>query len=206
MLDADGQQAHPGSPFRRILGARHPRDAIAMPLILLLPLLAACVFALWVLLLPLSVVQRYRYGRARRRVQPLAVRINAWLLAVSALLFLAGAWVAGHWIADAVRDASIGVTAGVAVGLLGSRLDRFEATDRGLYRTPNRWLVLALATLLALRILLGLWLAWSGSAAGEAGWQAWLDRGGLLGVAGVLIGYALATAWALRVRLRRGRA
>lgn len=176
-----------------------------MPLILLLPLLAAVVFALWVLLLPLSVVQRYRYGRARRRVQPLAVRINAWLLAASALLFLAGAWVAGHWISDALRDASIGMAVGVAVGLLGSMLDRFEATERGLYRTPNRWLVLSLATLLALRILLGLWLAWSGSVAGEAGWESWLDRGGLLGVAGVLIGYALATAWALLARIDRGR-
>lgn len=177
-----------------------------MPLILLLPLLAAGVFALWVLLLPLSVVQRYRYGRARRRLQPLAVRINAWLLAVSAPLFLAGAWVAGHWIADALRDAATGMALGVVVGLLGARLDRFEATDRGLYRTPNRWLVLALATLLALRILLGLWLAGSGSTAGEAGWQSWLDRGGLLGVAGVLVGYALATAWTLRLRIRPGRA
>lgn len=177
-----------------------------MPLILLLPLLAAVVFALWVLLLPLSVVQRYRFGRARRRVQPLAVRINAWLLAASALLFLAGAWLAGHWIADALRDAATGMAAGMVVGLLGARLDRFEATDRGLYRTPNRWLVLALATLLALRILLGLWLAWSGSAGEAAGWQAWLDRGGLLGVAGVLLGYALATAWALVARIRRASA
>jgi uncharacterized membrane protein YidH (DUF202 family) len=175
-----------------------------MPLILLLPLLAACVFALWVLLLPLSVVQRYRYGRARRRVQPLAVRINAWVLAVSALLFLAGTWVAGHWIADGFRDAAIGMAVGLAVGVLGSRLDRFEATDRGLYRTPNRWLVLALATLLALRIVLGLWLAWPGSGNGEGGWQAWLDRGGLLGVAGVLLGYAQATAWGLLARVRRG--
>jgi len=173
-----------------------------MPLILLLPLLAAAVFALWVLLLPLSVMQRYRHGRARRRVQPLAVRINAWLLAVAALLFLAGAWVAGHWIADALRDAATGMAVGIAVGLLGARLDRFEATGRGLYRTPNRWLVLALAWLLALRVGLGLWLAWSGNPAGEAGWHAWLDRGGLLGVAGVLLGYALATAWALRARIR----
>jgi hypothetical protein len=176
-----------------------------MPLIVLLPLLAACVFALWVLLLPLSVMQRYRHGRARRRVQPLPVRINAWLLAVSALLFLAGSWVAGHWIADALRDAATGLAVGVGIGLVGTRLDRFEATDRGLYRTPSRWLMLAVATLLALRIGLGLWLAWSGNPAGEAGWQAWLDRGGLLGVAGVLLGYALATAWALRARIRHGR-
>lgn len=174
-----------------------------MPLILLLPLLAAGVFALWVLLLPLSVVQRYRHGRARRRVQPLAVRLNAWLLAASALLFLAAAWVAGHWIADALRDAAIGMAVGMAIGLLGTRLDRFEATAGGLYRTPNRWLVLGLATLLALRILLGLWLAWSGGTQAQGGWETWLDRGGLLGVAGALIGYATATAWALAARIRR---
>jgi hypothetical protein len=172
-----------------------------MPLLLLVPLLVAGVFALWVLLLPISITQRYRHGRARRRVQPWVVGANAWLLAVSMLVFLASAWALGHWVPDALRDAAIGLAAGALVGLAGLRVDAFEATPQGFFRTPNRWLVLGLALLLAARIAMGLWLAWSG-AAGTGSW-AWVTRGGLLGVAGVLLGYALATAWGLRARMRR---
>lgn len=171
-----------------------------MPLLLLLPLLLAGLFALWVLLLPLTLLQRYRHGRARRRLQPWAVRMNAWLLLASALVFLAAAWAMGHWVVDAWRDAAIGVLLGAAVGAVGLRVDRFESTPQGVYRTPNRWLLLGLSLLLAVRIAMGLWLAWSDGP--ESGAWAWISRGGLLGVAGVLLGYALATAWGLRGRLR----
>lgn len=170
-----------------------------MPLILLLPLLVAGLFALWVLLLPLTLLQRYRHGRARRRLQPWAVRANAWLLAVSVLVFVCSAWAIAHWVPDALRDATIGLATGAAVGLAGLRLARFEATPQGLYRTPNRWLVLGLSVLLAARIAIGLWLA-LGDGPGTGAW-AWLSRGGLLGVAGVLLGYAFATTWGLRRRL-----
>ena len=40
-----------------------------MPLLLLLPLLILAIVALWALLLPISLIQRYRFGRKRRRVQ-----------------------------------------------------------------------------------------------------------------------------------------
>ena len=171
-----------------------------MPLLLFLPLLVAGLFALWVLLLPLSILQRYRHGRARRRVQPWAVRVNAWLLLVSTVVFLAAALALGHWIDHAWRDAAIGLVVGTAVGVLGLRLDRLEATSEGLFRTPNRWLVLGLSLLLAARIAMGLWLAWGDAT--DAGAMAWLTRGGLLGVAGVLLGYGLSTAWGLRDRVR----
>lgn len=172
-----------------------------MPLLLLLPLLLAAVFALWVLLLPLAIVQRYRHGRARRRVQPWFVGANAWLLALSALVFLASAWGLGHWVPGALPDAALGLGAGLLAGLAGLRLDRFEATPQGFFRTPNRWLVLGLSLLLAARIAVGAWLAWQ-ELAGSAG-LAWVTRGGLLAVAGVLLGYASATAWGLRARVRR---
>lgn len=170
-----------------------------MPL-LLLPLLVAGLFALWVLLLPLSILQRYRHGRARRRVQPWAVRVNAWLLLLSTVAFLAVALALGHWVDQALRDAAIGLAIGVAVGLLGLRLDRFESTSDGMFRTPNRWLVLGLSLLLAARIAMGFWLAWGDGV--QAGATAWLTRGGLLGVGGVLLGYGLATSWGLRDRVR----
>lgn len=177
-----------------------------MPLLLLIPLLVAALFALWVVLLPLTILQRYRLGRARRRVQPWFVRINAWLLVVSAGVYLAAAALVDPWVADALRDAAIGLVVGIVVGLLGTRLDRFEATSKGLFRTPHRWLLLALTLLLAGRILLGIWLALS-DASPDGAWEL-VSRGGLLAVGGVLLGHALATTWGLRHRLRtrsRGR-
>ena len=92
---------------------------------------------------------------------------------------------------------------GVLVGIAGLWLMRIERDARGLWVTPNRWLVLALTTLVALRVLAGLWRAWRSIAqTGTASFAA-LDAGVWTGVAGLLLGYALATAWGLRARLGR---
>ncbi|HET8819045.1 MAG TPA: DUF1453 domain-containing protein [Xanthomonadaceae bacterium] len=171
-----------------------------MPLLLLLPLLVACLFALWVVSLPLVVAQRYRHGRARRRVQPWYVRINAWLLAASAVGLLAFAAIVAQWVPDALRDAATGLAVGIAVGLLGMRLDRFESTPQGLFRTPHRGLLLALTLLLAGRIVLGAWLAWS-DALVDGAWGL-VSRAGLLAIGGVLLGHGVATTWGLRRRVR----
>ena len=171
-----------------------------MPLILLLPLLVAGLFALWVVLLPLAILQRYRHGRARRRVQPWFVRINAWLMVLSTGVFLAVAALLEQWVPDALPDSLVGLAIGACVGLLGLRLDHFEAGPGGLFRTPNRWLLLAMTLLLAARVVIGFWLAWDdGTATGAWGW---ITRGWLLGVGGVLLGHALVTTWGLRDRLR----
>lgn len=173
-----------------------------MPLLLLIPLLVVGLFALWVVLLPLSLFQRYRFGKARRRVQPWFVRANAWLLSVSALVFVLFAWAAGNWIDGALPDALAGLALGGLLGVLGLLLDRFEWTSLGVFRTPNRWLVLGLSLLVAGRIVLGLWLAWSDAPA--TGTPGWATRGGLLGIGGLLVGYAWATAVGLRRRIARG--
>lgn len=168
---------------------------------MLVPALLAALFVLWALLFPLAIIQRYRHGKARRRVQPWAVRVNAWLLAASTLLFVAFAWIMARWIADALADAGIGLAIGGAVGLVGLAFDRFEATPQGIFRTPNRWLVLGLSLLVAARIGIGLWLVWSDGPSTNA--TALLSRGGLLGVGGVLLGYAALTGWGLRFRVAR---
>lgn len=172
-----------------------------MPLLLVLPLAIALLLLAGLLLMPLSLLLRYRRGKGRRRVQPWGVRVNAWLLLASALVLLAVAASLGSWWPGALRDAAAGLVAGVLAGALGLQLDRFEATPRGFFRTPNRWLVLALSWLLAARIVAGLWLAWGGPEAGSG----WVTRSGLLGVGGVLLGFALATAWGLRHRVLRAR-
>ena len=86
-----------------------------MPLILLLPLLVAGLFALWVVLLPLTILQRYRHGRARRRVQPWFVRINAWLMVLSTGVFLAVAALLEQWVPDALPDSLVGLAIGASI-------------------------------------------------------------------------------------------
>ncbi|MGQ4661047.1 DUF1453 domain-containing protein [Lysobacter sp. F6437] len=175
-----------------------------MPL-LLLPLLLLGFALAWALLLPLGLWQRYRRGRARRRAVPWAVRLNSWLLLGSAGLFLLAAWLVGHWVEAALPHALVGFLSGVLAGILGLWLTRFEPPipgQGGLYYTPNRWLVLGLTLVVAVRVAFGLVQVaqlWDGAGAHAA----WLARqGSLLAVGGLLLGHYLAYGWGLRRRLR----
>jgi len=67
-----------------------------MPLLVFVPLLVLALLALWLVLLPLLLWARYRNGKARRRAQGWAIRVNAWLLASSVSMLLLGAWVMTH--------------------------------------------------------------------------------------------------------------
>jgi hypothetical protein len=172
-----------------------------MPL-LLLPLLVVALVLLWLLLLPLGLWQRYRLGRARRRALPWLAALNAWSLSVSVAVFLASAWLAGHWIDAALPHAVAGLGAGVLLGLIGLALTRFEATPQGLYYTPNHWLVLGLTLIVAARLAYGavrMAQAWATEA--QAAWLG--QQGSLLAVGGLLLGHYLAYAWGVRRRLRR---
>lgn len=171
-----------------------------MPL-LILPLIVIAVFGLWVLLLPLSLWQRYRLGRARRRPQPWMVRGNAWLLLASLPPWFGGAWVAGHWVPHALRDAGLGLAIGVLAGIASLWMTRFERDAEGLAYTPNRWLVLAMTSLLALRVALAGIAAWRHWQAGAAVAGTLPHAAGLVLVGGVLLGYQLAYTWGLRARL-----
>ncbi|KRG71546.1 hypothetical protein [Pseudoxanthomonas dokdonensis] len=175
-----------------------------MPLLLIPVLLLLAVLLL--LLLPLSLWQRYRVGRARRRTLGWLVALNAWLLLVSVPCFLLAAWLGTLWSVDALRDAGIGLVAGIGLGIIGLWLARFEHGDRHLHYTPNRWLVLALTALVCLRIAVGMWWAWqraSGTATATGDWQLFVQGGGLWAVGGLLLGYATAFAWGVWARHRR---
>lgn len=174
-----------------------------MPL-LLIPLALLALALLWALLIPIGLIQRYRYGKARRRALGWAVTLGAALALPGLLLFFAGAWVSGHWIADAPLFASAGLLAGLALGVFGLALTRFEDEPRGLYYTPNRWIALGLTALIAVRLGYGLWQglhAWRAAAPGS-----WLpSQGGLFAVGGLLLGYYLLYTLGVRRRLRRHR-
>lgn len=172
-----------------------------MPL-LIVPLVILLLLALWLLLLPVAVWQRYRMGKARRRAWPWLVKLNAWMLLVSLLLFLASMAVTQFWWPGAIAYAVGGVVAGLLLGGLGLWVSRFEYTPQGLYYTPNPWIVLALTLLVVARIVMGLvelWRYWRGTEA--LGVLPALDHASLFAVAGLLLGYYLTYAWGLRRKL-----
>ena len=175
-----------------------------MPLLLLLPLLVIGLVLLWALLLPLLLLQRYRLGKARRRQQPWVASANAWMLLPSSLLFLLGAWISGRWIGDALPWATAGLGVGVVLGIVGLWASQLEHEGDRLYLTPNRWLVLGLTLVVALRIALGIWQGWEWWQHGVGPRAGITGPGSVLGVGGVLLGYYLAMAWGIRARLRRG--
>ncbi len=172
--------------------------------VLLIPLLVLALFALWLLLLPLSLWARYRNGRARRRAQGWVVRGNAWLIAASVPIFVISSWMTSRWVPDALRDALIGLLAGALLGIVSLWLTRFERDGQTLWYTPNRWLMLALTIMVAMRILAGLWAGWRHLASDTPNaLSQWLDAGAWAAIAGLFLGYGVAYLWGLRARLPR---
>ena len=172
-----------------------------MPLLLLLPLLLVGLIALWALLLPLALVQRFRHGRSRRRAYGWVVRVNAWLLLASLPLFLVGAGLANGWVPGALLHAGGGLGIGVVAGIVGLWLTRFERDGRDLHYQPPTLLVLLLTALVAARIAAGVWLGLHRLHAVASLPPLLVDHASLFGVGGILLGYTLAYAWGLKRRL-----
>ena len=170
-----------------------------MPLLVIpLAILAALFIAL--LLTPVSLWMRYRSGKARRRLQPWVVKANSWMMLVSTVMFLGSMWLVGHWIEGALSHAALGLAAGLPLGVLGLALSTFETTSKGVYATPNRWLVLGLTLLVELRLGWGLFQLvrqWRADGALDA--SLFSDHANLFALGGLLLGYYL--VWGLRRRL-----
>lgn len=172
-----------------------------MPL-LIVPLVILVLLALWLLLLPLSLWQRYRLGKARRLARPWLVKLNGWVLLLSLLLFLLSMVITNLWWPGALAYAAVGVGVGLALGIIGLWLSRFESTPQGLYYTPNPWLILALTLLVTARIVMGfveVWRYWQGNQ--SLAIIPVLDHASLFAVAGLVLGYYLAYTWGLWRRL-----
>ena len=123
---------------------------LALALLLLLPLLV-------IASMPLILVLRYRAGKARRQARPWVATVNAVMMLVSAAFFLVGAAVTAVWVPDALSSAAAGLAIGAVLGIIGLWLTRWEPTARDLHYTPNRWLVLAVTLVVAVRVLYGFW-------------------------------------------------
>lgn len=175
-----------------------------MPIVLVL-LFVFLLLALWVVLLPLSLWQRYRYGRSRRMARGWLLAFNAWSLLVSVALFGVVSAFGLIWWPDSLVGAGLGLLAGSVLGLLGVWLTRWEVAPQGVFYQPNAWLALLLVAIVAGRIVLGLvqmvqyWRADSMPAT-----HALLSgHGSLLAVAGLLLGYYLVYAWCVKWRVTR---
>ena len=105
------------------------------------------------------------------------------------------------WIRGTLASAVAGVGLGALFGLLGLALTRWEAKPEGLFYTPSRWLALFLILAIAARFAYGWWRGLH-----AAGPHPFLSASGMqlsLAVGGGLIGYYLAYAIGVRLRLAR---
>jgi hypothetical protein len=161
-----------------------------------------------VVLVPVSLVLRYRAGTARRQARGWIAVLNLIGLAISTMLFLMGAAIANIWVANALKYSLLGLLGGFALGIVGLWLSRWERAPQTLHYTPNRWLVLAVTLLVTARILFGLWRSWhawhlASTTGADTSLVASFGVAGSLAAGAVVLGYYLSYWLGIRRRLRR---
>jgi hypothetical protein len=175
-----------------------------MPLLLL----ALALVLAPMVLVPVSLVIRYRAGTVRRQARGWIAIINLIGLAISTMLFVMGVAIANLWVPHALRYSLLGLLGGFALGIVGLWLSRWEHGPQALHYTPNRWLVLAITLLVTARVLFGLWRSWhswhlaSTTGSGQASLVASFGVAGSLAAGAVVLGYYLSYWMGIRRRLR----
>jgi hypothetical protein len=174
-----------------------------MPL-LLVPLILL-ILVTPVVLMPFSLVMRYRRGTARRQARGWVAAVNVITLAISSTLFLVTSTVTTFWVPRALPYALTGLATGALLGFIGLWLSRWEPASESLHYTPNRWLVLTLITVVTARIFYGFWRAWHAwrHVPDGASWLAAAGVAGSLAMGGVVLGYYLVYWIGVGRRLRR---
>lgn len=170
---------------------------------LLIVALVALVLVLPLILLPISIVQRYRVGTARRQARAWVATLNVVGFLLSACVLVMTSAITELWVPLALRGAAAGLTAGVLLGVIGLWLSRWERGDGALYFTPNRWLVGVLTLLVLARLGYGAWRTWDAVSSWGAspGWLASAGVPGSLAAGALLIGYGLGFWSAVRWRI-----
>jgi hypothetical protein len=169
--------------------------------------LAFLIVILAIILMPLTLVQRYRVGSARRPARGWVAAINLVAIGISAALFLGGAAVTTLWIPETFTYSVAGLVLGFVLGVLGLALTRWEPSARALHYTPNRWLVLAITLVVTARLLYGFWRSWHAWRAGLHGGSWFVAAGvpGSLAAGGIVLGYYLVYWAGVRRRLKKYR-
>ena len=174
-----------------------------MPLLILGFTLLVILIA--IALTPLTLLQRYRMGTARRRARGWIATVNVVGLSVSSILFFAGAAVTSVWIPSAFTHALAGFAGGCLLGVAGLALSRWESAPGALHYTPNRLLVLGITLVVAARIAFGFWRSWHawGITPDYASWAEASGAAGSLAAGAVVLAYYLTYWLGVRRRLRR---
>jgi hypothetical protein len=173
-----------------------------VPLLILPVLIVLAVVAL----VPFSIVQRYRMGTSRQRARGWLTTINLAGIALSAILFLAGAAVTTVWVPHAFTYTAAGLVVGCVLGFIGLWLTRWEPAPGSLHYTPNRWLVLGITLVVTARLIYGFWRGLHTWRAGVEG-ASWFGAAGIPGsmtAGAVVLGYYLAYWVGVRRRLKLG--
>jgi len=176
-----------------------------VPLIAAVALAVVAGIALVALMLPLSLVLRYRAGTARRQARGWVAAINVTAVALSAALLVIAAAVTNAWVPRAFVYTLAGLALGCLLGVLGLWSSGWEVTPRSLHYTPNRWLVLAIMLVVTSRLVYGFWRAWHTWRAALDG-TSWLASSGVAGslaAGAVVLGYYLAYWTGVRRRVKR---
>jgi hypothetical protein len=176
-----------------------------MPVVILVIVLLLAMMAFALIMLPVSIVMRYRAGKARRRARGWITSINLFAATLSTLILIGSAAVSNFWIPQAFFYTICGFGVGCLLGLLGLAAARWEATHQTLHYTPNRWLILAITLVVTSRIFYSFWRGWQA-------WQATLSHKSFLDAVGaaqsmaagaVVLGYYVVFWAGLRWRLRK---
>lgn len=165
-----------------------------MPVILAALLVIVGVVFASVVLIPITLIQRYRTGTMRRRARVWLVTVNVVGISLSIVVFLISAALTNIWIPSAFAYAAGGVLSGLALGVVGLAVTRWERFPGVLFYTPNRWLVLAITLAVAGRIVYGFWRMWEQWQAlgGDVAWAASSGVAGSLGAGALILGYYFA--------------
>jgi len=172
---------------------------LAVPFVLLV----ACLTL--IALLPLSLVQRYRVGTARRPARGWLATINVAALIVSAVIFLISSALTNVWVPNAFVYTLSGLLAGCALGVLGLAVTRWETTPAALYYTPSRVLVLAITLVVTARVAYGFWRGWYAWRAfgDDPSWLVASGAAGAMAAGAVVVGYYLSYWLGVRRRFKR---
>jgi hypothetical protein len=167
-------------------------------------LLAAALLVAPIVLMPLSLVFRYRTGTARRQARSWVATLNLVALSISTSLFLMGAGLTSIWVPHAFSYSLLGLLGGIALGIVGLWVSRWEHAPGSLHYTPNRWLVLGVTLVVTARLLYGFWRGWDTwrQTGGETSWIAAFGVAGSMAAGAVVLGYYLSYWMGVRRRLR----
>jgi hypothetical protein len=144
--------------------------------LLLIPLLV-------IVLIPVSLMLRIRYGTMRRQARGWMVTANTIAVTFSTAMFLIGALITSRWVPDVLRYSLGGLGLGAVLGLIGFALTRWESSGAVVHYTPNRWLVLTVTMVVAARIFYGIWRVW-------ASWQAGVEEIAAVAASGIAMSIA----------------